>query len=355
MSKDKLLITGASGLLGTAICKDLTKDYTVVGCDVAKPNQPVDGVTYLDMNITDDESISSALETVRREYGDRFAAVIHLAAYYDFSGEPSRMYDEVSVKGTQNLLKHLKDFTVERFIFSSTMLVHSPAEPPAHIAEDDPLDAKWDYPKSKVAAEEVIQQSHEDIPIVVLRIAGVYSDRCDSLPLAHQICRIAEDRITSHVFPGNTSHGQSFVHIDDVVSAVRRIIERRHELPEEETFLIGEPVTYSYDEIQRTLGKIIHGDEDWITRQIPKAIAKTGAAVRDAASEAGTFIKPWMVDFADDHYELDVSRAQEELGWSPKHRLIDSLPEMVGALRNAPSKWYAEHGLGDAPDEVGNE
>jgi nucleoside-diphosphate-sugar epimerase len=34
------------------------------------------------------------------------------------------------------------------------------------------------------------------------------------------------------------------------------------------------------------------------------------------------FIKPWMIPHADDHFELDITRARELLGWQPQHRLL---------------------------------
>ena len=67
---------------------------------------------------------------------------MHLAAYYDFLGEPSPKYDEITVRGTGRMLRglHELDFQVEQFIFSSTMLVHRPAEPGQLIDEDWPIE-----------------------------------------------------------------------------------------------------------------------------------------------------------------------------------------------------------------------
>ena len=53
----------------------------------------------------------------------------HLAAYDDFSGEPSPKYDEVTVRGTERLLRRLEPFQIEPFVFSTTMVVHAPCEP----------------------------------------------------------------------------------------------------------------------------------------------------------------------------------------------------------------------------------
>ena len=66
------------------------------------------------------------------------------------------------------------------------------------------------------------------------------------------------------------------------------------------------------------------------------------------------FIKPWMIDLADDHYELDISRARNLLGWEPKNRLIETLPKMIEAFRRDPAQWRSHHGIGiEAKAEAG--
>jgi nucleoside-diphosphate-sugar epimerase len=97
--------------------------------------------------------------------------------------------------------------------------------------------------------------------------------------------------------------------------------------------------------LQRAFARLIH-DEEWETRPIPKAVAKTGAWVLDNMPLVEEpFIKPWMVDLADDHYALDISRARRTLGWEPKHSLRQTLPKMVAALKRDPVAWYREHEL----------
>lgn len=251
----------------------------------------------------------------------------------------------MTVRGTERLLRGLQRFYVEQFVFSSTMLVHAPCEPGQRLNEDWPLEPKWDYPKSKVKTEQLIRAQHGDIPVVLLRIAGVYDDRCHSIPLAHQIQRIYERRLISHVFPGDITHGQSFVHLDDLVNAFVQLVERRAQLPPELTLLLGEPETLSYDVLQRELGRLIHGEE-WDTRQIPKPLAKAGAWFQDTMPLGEEpFIKPWMIDLADDHYALDITRARTILGWEPKRTLRDALPNMVAALKADPLGWYRENKL----------
>jgi nucleoside-diphosphate-sugar epimerase len=156
--------------------------------------------------------------------------------------------------------------------------------------------------------------------------------------------RIFDRTLTSKVFPGDISRGQSFVHLDDVVEGLVKTVDARRNLGPDETFLIGEPDTLSYDELQRAFGTLIHG-EDWDTRVIPKAVAKTGAWLEDHIPGEHAFIKPWMVDVADDHYALDASRARQTLGWQPKRSLRESLPRMVSVLKADPVRFYKTNKL----------
>ena len=176
------------------------------------------------------------------------------------------------------------------------------------------------------------------------RIAGVYTDHAQPPTLAHQIQRIYERQFSSRVFAGTISHGQSFIHIDDLLDAIVRMVRRRKELPAETALLLGEPSTMGYEALQNELGFLIHG-ETWATETLPKILAKTGAHLQDQMEivipdsiDKGEkpFIKPFMVDLADDHYELDISRARKLLDWEPKHSLRDALPAIVKELKPIP-------------------
>lgn len=343
--KEVVLITGACGLIGTAVTNKLAENYRVVGLDILDSPPPVSFSAYHKVDLTSDESVDQGLERVRMDFGDKIASVIHLAAYYSFSGEPSPLYEKVTVRGTERLLRKLQSFEVEQFIFSSTMLVHAPSPGPGQkIDEDSRLEAKWDYPESKRLTEEVIRLERGDIPVVIARIAGVYDKEGHSVPVSHQIQRIYERQMTARFYPGALDRGQAFIHREDLVDAIARMVERRKELLPEQVFLIGEETTLSYGELQRKLGELIHG-KSWETKHIPKPLAKTGAWLQEKVSMGDPFIKPWMIDLADDHYELDISRAKTVLEWNPKHSLEETLPKMVAGLKANPADWYRKNKL----------
>src|SRR5207244_1134151 len=130
----------------------------------------------------------------------------------------------------------------------------------------------------------------------------VYDDRCHSIPISHQIQRIYENKLESHLFSGNVDHGSAFLHMDDLIDAIELAVQKRSKLPDELVLLIGETKTMSYDALQRSISRLIRGSEIK-TWRIPKWIAKIGAWAQGMVPFIQKpFIKPWMIDLADDHY-----------------------------------------------------
>jgi uncharacterized membrane protein len=135
--------------------------------------------------------------------------------------------------------------------------------------------------------------------------------------------------------------------MDDLVDAIERVVERRAALSPELAILLGEPEALSYDELQHTIARLIRGASKE-TIAIPSVLApfaKAGAWLLDHVPGQEGFIKPWMIDRANDHYALDITRARTVLGWEPKRSLRETLPKMIAALKKDPLGWFRENDL----------
>jgi nucleoside-diphosphate-sugar epimerase len=336
--KKIVIVTGSCGRIGANVVKRLGEKYPIVGFELLKAIYASDQEELVPVDISSDESVHQAFTHIRSTYGTKIASVVHLAAYYSFSEKHSPLYDQITVKGTERLLKALQGFEVEQFIFTSTMLVYAPTCPGCPITEDSLVCPKWDYPLSKVLTENSIHNLRGNIPTVILRIAGVYDDHCHSIPISHQIQRIYEKELEARLFSGDTSHGAAFIHMDDLVDAIAQCVEKRKELPPETIFLLGESETLSYDTLQRQICRLL-GMKEFTTIRVPKWIAKIGAWVQCHLTKH-PFIRPWMIDLADDHYELNISYAEKQLDWTPQHSLEKTLPIMIEELKKDPARWY---------------
>lgn len=346
-----ILITGADGNIGHSLAGALAADYRIVGLD--RSDDKDGGPAIIEIDITSPQSVQHALDAIGRDHGRTIAAVIHLVAFFDFSGEPNPLYDKVNVEGTRNLLEALEGFTVERFIYASTMLVHAPCDPGQRIDESAPFDPQWEYPRSKRKVEDLIR-TEARIPYAILRLAGIYDAESSVPTLSNQIARIYERDFQSHFYAGPLDAGQSMLHRDDMIDAIRRTVERRTTLPPDAEILIGEPEALGYEALQDQIGELIHGADDWATIRLPAPLAKLGAAAQNAAEplipdaiDQGEkpFIQPFMIRMADDHYALDIGRAESWLGWRPQHRLADELPAIAANLKRDPAAWYAKNGI----------
>ena len=262
MDKRIVLITGANGYIGRALTQRLGRTYRVIGLDRSPVEDNPDLAASYSIDLADDASVSAALEKVRDDFGDQLAACIHLAAYFDITGEPNPLYETVNVEGSRRLITELQAFDIEQFIYASSMLVHEPKPlPGVRIDESSPLGPTWPYPQSKADAEQVLRENRGDIPVVFLRFAGVYDDEGHSAFLAEQIAGVYEHRVSAHLYPGMLCAAQSALHLEDLIKAVEQTIARRADLEDDLPILVGEPETLGYAEIQDIVHCQIHGKE----------------------------------------------------------------------------------------------
>ncbi|MCE0724424.1 MULTISPECIES: vitamin K epoxide reductase family protein [Legionella] len=343
--KPIVIITGSSGKIGTALACALRNSYKIVGFDQDKD------ACEIPCDITSDISLALSFRLFKEKYGNKIAAVIHLAAYFDFTGEESSLYQAVNVNGTKNLLLALQDFEVERFIYASTMLVHEPCILGETINENAPLLPKWSYPKSKLEAEKVIKKYHGKIPYLILRLAGLYDDVTSAPTLANQIARTYERDIKSHLYAGDLNVGQSFIHQKDLIELFKKALFYRNELPQKEIILAGEPKTLSYRKLQNRIAQLIHGEQSSLYK-VPYTVAKAGAWLEHQAEplipddfDQGEkpFIRSFMIDLASDHYALDITKAKKHLHWEPKHSIEETLPKIIDSLKADPEIWYKKN------------
>jgi nucleoside-diphosphate-sugar epimerase len=347
--KPLVVITGSNGNIGTALRQKLKSDYRVVGLDRDDSKH-----TDIVADLTSPDSLALAFRELRDRHGQDISAVVHLAAYFDFTGEKSPLYDKVNVEGTKNLLTALADFEVARFIYSGTMLVHQAVSPGERVTESTPIAPKWAYPESKAETEDAIREHCQDTPFTLLHLAGLYDDHTAVPTLAHQIARIYERDMKAHLHSGDQDAGQSFIHLDDMLELIKRCIDCRNALPADNVILAGEPDVMSYQQLQDELGRLIHGADVWRTLSLPQPLAKAGAWLEEKAEPVvpdaidhgeKPFIRPFLIDLACDHYALDISHAKYLLDWQPRHSIHNKLETLVSNLKKDPVAWYQNNGI----------
>lgn len=336
--KPIVLITGGSGYIGQEVIRTLRDDYEVINLD--KKSQATGGPDYFHCDFSDNTSIERVLREVKVRHGARLDSVIHLAAYYDFQGLETDLYQKVNVEGTQNFLEELhKNFEVSQIIYSSSMLVYRPSKIGIKLNEESPLEKTWAYPNSKISAEEILQSHQREEQLTILRIAAVYNEFGYAPSIGNQIMRIAGKQLANYFLPGDRHHVQSAVHVSDVAEVIKKCIQNREELPRKVIFNVAEDQSPSYDQIQQTVSRLLFNRKTpylWI----PKWLAVLGSYVLNFLSKSEeNFIRPWMIRYADANYDMSNTQAREFLDWKPRYSLLKVLPLMIRNLKHNPDHW----------------
>lgn len=73
----RVIVTGSSGLIGSAVIERMAERYQMIGFDRAGAPYPPPEAESVSVDLTSDESLARGLARVRHAYGDRLASVIH--------------------------------------------------------------------------------------------------------------------------------------------------------------------------------------------------------------------------------------------------------------------------------------
>lgn len=158
----RVLVTGASGLLGGAVAAGLLASGHEVRCFQRGPSGVAGAEDSLG-SVTDRAAVARAVAEQD--------AVVHLAAKVSLAGDPAE-FDRVNVGGTLNLLAAARAEGVGKFVYvSSPSVAHAGASIRGDDAlPADPQHARGDYARTKAEAELLaLAADGDDFRVVAVR------------------------------------------------------------------------------------------------------------------------------------------------------------------------------------------
>jgi len=214
-NKEKILITGASGFVGSAVARQLVDAGYSVRALVrgASPRGHLSGLDldYFEGDLRDRNSVERATAGVRY--------VFHVAADYRlWARNPSEIYAS-NVDGTRNLMEAALRSGVERVIYTSSVATvalrrdGTSADETTPLREDQGIGA---YKRSKIAAERLVEAmvAERSLPAVIVNPSTPVGPRdVKPTPTGRIIVEAAKGRI-----PAFVDTGLNLVHVDDVAS-----------------------------------------------------------------------------------------------------------------------------------------
>ena len=280
-----MLVTGASGFVGKALCAELFKQNVAVASVKLARDAP--------------ESVALALRNC--------SAVVHLAArvhvMQDASRDPLGDYRRTNVQGTLNLARQAADAGVRRFVFVSSVKVNGESTAVDHCFKPDDVPAPQDpYGISKMEAEQGLRQLAKDtgIEVVIIRPPLVYGPgvKANFAALMRAVQR-------GWPLPLGAVHNQrSLVALDNLVDFIVTCIT--HSAAANQTFLVSDGQDLSTADLVRGMAQAAGVP----ARLVPVPVPLLRLAGRMLGKADAT-------DRLCGNLQVDSSKARGLLGWEP--------------------------------------
>lgn len=203
-------IIGGSGFIGTRLLKRLHQRENVKLRIIDKAPSK----TFPDLvEIGDVRSV----EDMRRSITDG-SVIVNLAAEHRDDVRPRSLYDEVNVRGAENICEVARDKEVKTIIFTSTVAVYGFA--PVGTDESGAISPFNDYGRTKYEAEKIFSAWQAEKPderiLVVLRPTVVFGEQ-NRGNVYNLLRQIVSGRF---VMVGNGKNRKSMAYVENVAAFI---------------------------------------------------------------------------------------------------------------------------------------
>lgn len=359
-SRKWVLVTGAAGFIGSHLRARLGTTYRFwcLDCRPVQDARKDDASDIVDLG---DRLELAKVWDSRRQIVGQLHAVINLAAYYDFLNRPDPAYTRIN-DGVEELLRLIgRDApTGCVLVHAGSMATLAPVEPGQLQKEDSPRAGLWEYPRSKIRAEQILDGAPVPQPVVQLILAAVYSDWCELVPLFEWIELCASRGPEKYFYPGPAGRGLTYCHVDEVVGAFAQVLKKfgsdgerpnsregSSQIPLREKFLVGQSEPLTYQEIHEHACRAFTGKATKLLR-VPREFAAIGAHMSSLLGRMrgrNSFIQPWMVAFAGEHFHFDLRHSRTGLGWRPHRQIKQDLDVMLKHAVTDREAWLKVNSL----------
>ena len=309
----RVLVTGANGFIGRALCRELrSAGFEVTGAVRDKPGRDTPGRDDAGFDAVATGALGP--DTDWHEALGGAEAVVHLAGRAHATDEPGAgalaLYRRINVEGTRRLAEATGESGARRFIFLSSVKVHGEASGASAFTERDPPAPEDPYGISKWEAEQALARATEraDLVPVILRAPLVYGPGVKGNFLS--LLRLCDGPLPLPF--GAVTNRRSLIYLANLTAAIRECITNAGAAGK--TFLLRDGEDISTTELIRRLRAALGRPARLISvppsslRRLAGCIGRKGVAARLL-----------------DSLTVDDGLIRSSLGWSPPHGLDDGL------------------------------
>jgi len=298
---NNVLVTGANGFVGKALCKKLVSEKWVVKGSVKTTlpiSSPEPGVSFINVGqIGPDTDWCSAL--------DGIDTVVHLATRWhlnqDITIDPIAAYRSVNVAGTEGLIRAAVHKKIRRFIYLSTVKVNGEGKQSPYTEEDKPAPVD-PYGVSKYEAEQILYEiaNGSGVETVIIRPPlaygpGVKANFYNLLKLVHKGIPLPFLRVANR---------RSMIFLDNLIDAIITCI--KHPYAAGQTYLVSDGDDLSTPNLISMTAEALGSTVRLFS--VPPYLLRMAATIAGQSKKA----KPLLNSLT-----VDTSKIRTELGWKP--------------------------------------
>jgi nucleoside-diphosphate-sugar epimerase len=327
----KILITGASGFIGSFIVEEALKQdfetWAAVRKSSSKEYLQDKRIHFIELNL------SSKAQLIEQLQPHQFDYVVHAAGVTKCLNKAD--FHRINTEGTKNLVDALLDLQMplKRFVFLSSLSVFGAIKerlPYDEIREDDTPQPNTEYGRSKLEAERYIDSIGSRLPYIILRPTGVYGPKeKDYFMMAKSIKQHIDFAV------GYQRQDITFVYVTDVVQAVFLALEkgetgRKYFLSDGQVY---QSTTFS-DLIHEELGR-----PWWLRITAPvwvlRVVTFFGEYIGHMTGKVTALNNDKYNILRQRNWRCDIEPARRELGFEPKIQLKEGVKTTI--------QWYKDH------------
>ena len=340
MKNEKILITGASGFIGSFIVEEALRRGFETWAAVRKSSSREwlqdERIKFIELSLNSKEQLVEQLR------GKDFDYVVHAAGVTKCLNRQD--FRRINTEGTKNLAEALIELQMplKRFVYLSSLSIFGAIkeeQPYEDIRESDTPKPNTEYGRSKLEAEQYLdslgianpQQQGKFLPYIILRPTGVYGPReKDYFVMAKSIKQHTDFAV------GYKRQDITFVYVTDVVQAVFLALDhgdngRRYFLSDGQVY---QSTTFS-NLIREELGL-----PWWIRITAPvwvlRVITFFGEYISRMTGKVSVLNNDKFNILKQRNWRCDIQPAIDELGYQPKVTLEEGVRRTI--------KWYKENG-----------
>lgn len=326
----KILITGASGFIGSFIVEEALRrgfeTWAAVRGSSSRQFLTDERINFIELNLSSEEQLTEQLRGLQFDYVVHAAGVTKCLDKQDFH--------RINTEGTQHLVRVLLalQMRIKRFVYISSLSIMGAIreqQPYTEILESDVAKPNTAYGKSKLEAEKWLA-TVKDLPYVILRPTGVYGPReRDYFMMAKSIQSHTDFAV------GYKQQDITFVYVTDVVQAVflaceKGVTGRKYFLSDGEVY---QSSTFS-NLIRKELG-----NPWWIRITAPLWVLKLVCTVGEYYSKLSGKVTALNNDkyniMRQRNWRCDIEPARKELGYEPQVKLEEGVRRSI--------QWYKDN------------